>query len=121
MREAGAKKGKRGVTVDHHEASVTANIAERFVVGPRDDVTAVTAHQAELGTRDWWQRVFVSVSMTGARRRINGIRTVEMASGGSRGGGGEGWERWWIHQELRDLTVDSLTIYQLKPMKLMVE
>lgn len=40
------------MAVNHDHAGVAADVAERLVVGPGDDVAAVAAHEAELGVGD---------------------------------------------------------------------
>lgn len=85
--EAGAEVGKGGVAVDDDDSGVAADVAEGLVVGTGDDVTAIAAHEAELGAGDRWQMVVhPRVGIAGARRRVDGVRVVEL-DGGSRSGG----------------------------------
>lgn len=41
------------MAVDHHDTSLTADIAEGLVMGTGDDVATIAAHEAELGI---WER-----------------------------------------------------------------
>lgn len=64
--------GEGAVAVGNHDAGVAANVAEGFVVGAGDDVSAVAAHEAELvAARDWWEGVVVPCGVVaGAGGRV---------------------------------------------------
>lgn len=46
------------MAVDDNDASFTVYVAEGFVVGTGDDVAAIAAHEAELGTWDRGEMLF---------------------------------------------------------------
>lgn len=79
-------------------------------MGAGDDVAAIAAHEAELGSAgDRWQWLVrrPRVRIAGPRRRVDRVGVVELVAdgggagrsgcNGGGGGGGERWEWWWIH------------------------
>lgn len=87
----------------NNDTRFAADVTEGLVVGARDDVATVAAHEAELvGGGGRRVRLIPGIGVAGARRRVDRVRVVEMSWWWRRDGGGEwrsrgrdlhGWRR----------------------------
>lgn len=78
--EAGREVGKRGTAVDNDDPGVAADVAERLVVGARDDVTTVAAHETEPGGGGCVcrRRILPRVGVAGTRGGVDGVWVGEV-------------------------------------------
>lgn len=71
--EARGEVVERGVAVDNDHPCVSADVAERLIVWAWNDVTAIAAHEAELGGScgGGRERLIPGVGVAGARGGID--------------------------------------------------
>lgn len=71
--EARREVRQGGVAVDDDDAGVTADVTERLIMRARDDVAAVTTHEAELGGGGGvvsGKSIIPRIGVAGARGRV---------------------------------------------------
>lgn len=88
--DAGGKLGQGGAPIDDDHTGIAAHIAEGLVMWAGDNVAAVAAHEAELGTWDGRKRFVPGISRLPGRG-VCGFGVVKVHGGD---GGGMRRKRW---------------------------